>query len=119
MRPAAGINDVRPVGVLRLLELIAQGDKIGDIGLAPLLRYQSGLHRLPPKIRDGIHVKVLGRTHLKLGSSLPVAAFEHIAGLTCREPRTDGETLDLELKLGELDDGTHLLVLGKLQVGID
>jgi hypothetical protein len=40
--------------------------------------------------------------------------------LTRRDRVRTGETLDLELKLGEfVDDGTRLLVLAKLQVGID
>ena len=80
------IDDFLPAPIARAFGPVA--DRVGVAGSE--IEFMSRILSLSPHqpARSG---------HLKLGSCLPLAAFEHIAGLTCRDRVRTGEDLLLDV----------------------
>ena len=68
---------------------------------------------------DRIHIGELGWLDLQLRGSLPIAALHHIARVAGSQRIEPSEALVAGDRGHLIDDGAGILVVGKLQIGID
>ena len=73
------IDLLRPIGVLRVTQLVAQLGELGDVGLGGFRIARAGRAERARKMSDRLHVRQRAGTDLKFRRGLPVAALHRVA----------------------------------------
>ena len=115
------VNLLRPIGVLRIAQLVPQLGKSGDVRPGGFGIARAGCSERARKMGDRLHLSQRTGTDLKLCRSLPVAAFHRVARGRNSQRVRPGQVCLCEA--GDhhhlVDDGLRFHVLSELQIGIN
>ena len=114
------VDLTRPIIVLRFTQFVAEFGKLDDVGFGSTGIAGASRAERARKMRERHHMRKFARADLKVRCAFPVAAFHHISRRRSGTGKNAAEGIRTNVhRLDFIGDGTRILVLTELQIGIN